>query len=199
MKKARKPKATSVCDGCGETFEGKRQFCTPRCRKVLQCKAKGTTKFLTNVVAPLFQKMIRAEWGAMEDGFTLCVVRGDLNDDSMVFRRRGQCACITCGKVDSWDSGIKGIHTGHFLASRRASILLEEANVAPQCSGCNFFRSGAPSEFRIWMERVRGLSEIERLQRLKTQSVSFSRDELVDMWFDFSERLKIAQERMKRT
>lgn len=191
----KKKKATSVCDGCGDTFEGKRQFCTPRCRKVLQCKAKGTTKFLTGVVAPLFQKVIRAEYGAEEEGFALAVVGGELE---MVFRRRGQCVCITCGKVDAWDSGIKGIHTGHFLASRRASILLEEANVAPQCSGCNFFRSGAPSEFRIWMERVRGLSEIERLQHLKTQSVSFSRDELVDMWFDFSERLKIAQERMKR-
>lgn len=195
MKKARKPKATSECHGCGETFEGKRQFCTPRCRKILQCKAKGTTKFLTNVVAPLFQKMVRAEYGASDQPHCVAIVGGELK---LVSRRRGQCVCVTCGKVDSWDSGIKGIHTGHFLASRRASILLQEQNVAPQCSSCNFYRSGAPAEFRMWMESVRGISVIEKLQQLKTQSVSFSRDELVDMWFDYSERLKIAQERMKR-
>lgn len=195
MGKKKRTKATSECHGCGETFDGKRQFCTPRCRKILQCKAKGTTKFLTNVVAPLFQRMIRAEWGAMDSTHSAAVVGGVLKQ---VPRRRGQCVCITCGKVDAWDSGIKGIHTGHFLASRRASILVEEGNVAPQCSGCNFYRSGAPSEFRIWMEAVRGIKTIERLQRLKTQSVSFSRDELVDMWFEFSTRLKEATERMKR-
>lgn len=195
MTKARNPKPTSACLCCGIEFEGTRKFCREYCRKTLECKAKGTTKFLTGVVAPLFQKMIRAEYGAVEEGFELAVVRGEFD---MVFRLRGQCVCITCGKVDSWDSGIKGIHTGHFLASRRASILLEETNTAPQCAGCNYYRSGAPAEFRMWMERVRGQSEIDRLAKLKTQSVSFSREDLVEMWFEFSERLKTAQEKMKR-
>lgn len=195
MGKKKRTKATSECHGCGVKFEGVRQFCTPWCKKSLQCRAKGTTKFLTNVVAPLFQKMIRAEYGASDETHCLAVVSGELK---FVQRRRGQCVCVTCGKMDAWDSGIKGIHTGHFLASRRASILLEESNVAPQCSSCNFYRDGAPSEFRMWMEAVRGVEVIARLQSLKTQSVSFSRDELVDMWFEFSKRLKEATERMKR-
>lgn len=190
----KKRAAVSVCDGCGEEFSGKRRFCTERCRKDLECRAKGTTKFLNTVVAPLFQKMIRAEFGADPRRYVTAVVNGKIQQ---VERHVGQCVCVTCGKVDSWDSGIKGIHTGHFLASRRASILLEEANVAPQCSSCNFYRSGAPSEFRIWMEAVRTLEVIEHLSRLKTQSVSFSRDELVDKWFEYSERLKAAQKRMK--
>ncbi len=195
MKKSRKAKPTSVCEGCGETFDGKRQFCTPRCRKVLQCKAKGTTKFLNTVVAPLFQKMIRAENAASDQPHYVAVVNGVLIG---VPRRKGQCVCVTCGKVDAWSSGIGGMHTGHFLASRRASILLEPDNVAPQCSSCNVFRDGSPSEFRLWMESVRGIEIIERLQRLKTESVSFSRDELVDMWFEFNERLKAAEQRMKQ-
>jgi hypothetical protein len=193
--KSKKPKATSVCQGCDATFEGGRQFCTPRCKKTHECRCKGTTKFLNNVVAPLFQRMIRAEYGAEPSGYSQ-VIR--MNALTHVYRHVGQCACVTCGKVDAWDSGIKGIHTGHFLASRRASILLEPDNVAPQCSSCNFFRDGAASEFRQWMEAVRGSDVIERLSKLKTQSVSFSRDELVDRWFEYSRRVKAAKERMTR-
>lgn len=191
----KKQKPTSVCHGCGETFEGTRQFCTDRCKKILECKAKGTTKFLRTVLSPVFQKMIRAEYAAKAEGYSQAV-----KDTSIihVFRRIGQCVCVTCGKVDSWDSGIKGIHTGHFVPSRRTSILLEEENVAPQCSHCNFYRDGAPTEFRRWMEAIRGVDVIERLERLKTQSVTFDRDELVDKWFEYTKRLKAAKERMKR-
>ena len=191
MKK--KKRATSVCHGCDQEFEGKRQFCTERCRKILDCKKVGTTNFLRQVIAPLFQRLIRAEFGADPRQYVTAVVNGKIQQ---VARRVGQCVCVTCGKVDSWDSGIKGIHAGHFVASRRASILLEEDNLKPQCSSCNFYRSGAPSEFRIYMEAVSGIPTIERLQFLKTQSVTFSRDELVDKWFEYSERLKAAKERM---
>lgn len=192
--KKEKRKSLSVCHGCDAIFEGKRRFCTDRCKKVLECKAKGTTKFLNTVIAPLFQKLIRAEAGADQRQYVTAVVNGKIQQ---VARRVGQCVCVTCGKVDSWDSGIKGIHAGHFVASRRASILLEEDNLAPQCSSCNFYRSGSPTEFRLWMELVRGLETIERLAHLKTQSVSFDRDELVDRFFEYSERLKAAQQRMK--
>jgi len=195
MGKKKRTKATSECHGCGVKFEGVRRFCTPRCKKLLECKAMGTTKFLNRKIAPLFQKLIRCEAGADPRQYVTAVVNGKIRQ---VERRVGQCVCVTCGKVDSWDSGIKGIHAGHFVASRRASILLEEDNLKPQCSRCNFYRSGAPSEFRMYMEAVAGIEVIERLQQLKTQSVSFSRDELVDMWFEFSTRLKEAIERMKR-
>ena len=191
MKKA-KAKPTSVCIQCDRTFTGKRQFCSDRCRKLQECKAKGTTKFLRNVVAPMFQKMIRAEFGADPRQYVTAVVDGEIRQ---VERRVGQVVCVTCGKVDSWNSGIKGMHTGHFVASRRTSILLEEANVAPQCSSCNYYRSGAPTEFRLWMEMVRP-NDIDRLQQLKRESVSFDRDELVDLWFEFSDRLKAAEKRM---
>jgi len=47
------------------------------------------------------------------------------------------------------------------------------------------------------MIAVRGESELDRLTRRKTESVSFTRDELVDMRIEFSRRLKSAVERMK--
>lgn len=194
MKKKAKAKPTSVCMQCDRTFTGKRQFCDDRCRKLQECKAKGTTKFLRTVVAPMFQKMLRAEAGADERKYYPAVVNGAITS---VSRRVGQVVCATCGKVDSWNSGIKGMHTGHFVPSRRASILLVEENCAPQCSSCNFYRSGAPTEFRLWMEAVRGIEVISELLAAKTESLSFTRDELVDLWFEFSERLKAAEKRMK--
>lgn len=188
-----KEKPISVCDNCGILFYGKRKFCTDRCAKLLECKAKGNTKFLKTSLAQRFQKMIRAEYAATPAGYVRVI--GKDGQMTQVHRELGLCVCVTCGTKDAWNSG--RINTGHFLASRRASILLEEDNVAPQCVHCNKHRSGAASEYRSWMLAVRGISAIERLERLKTQSVSFDRDELVDRWFQFTMRLKQAEKRMK--
>lgn len=165
-----------------------------RCRMIETAKQYQASTYIRKFVAPLFQKMIRAEAGADPRPYLTAVVDGEIRQ---VKREVGQCVCVTCGKVDSWDSGIKGMHTGHFLASRRNSILFEEMNVAPQCSHCNFYLSGAPQAFRKWMLMVRGPSVVERLEQLKTESVSFSREELVDMRINYQRRLKSAEERMK--
>src|SRR5687767_10446916 len=87
----------------------------------------------TRMVATEFQRMIRAEFGANPRRYVLAVVEGTIQ---LVERRIGECVCVTCGTVKAWDSGIKGIHAGHFLASRANSILFEETNIAPQCSSC---------------------------------------------------------------
>ncbi len=150
--------------------------------------------YTRTVVAPLFQQVIRAEAGAKPSGLCVVIVNGELDQ---VRRGLGQCACITCGKVQRWDSGIKGMHTGHFLASRRNSILFEEENCEPQCSSCNYYRSGAPLAFRYWMLEVRGQEVVERLERLKNEVREFSRDELVDMRISFAARLKAAEQTMK--
>lgn len=194
MKPLRKLTPANRCQSCDAALDTKRKYCDERCSQIELCKSKGTTKYRNACVAPVFQRMIRAEAGAQPAGYTTCVESGEIFGK---YRYVGQCVCVTCGKVDSWDSGIKGIHTGHFLGSRCASILLEEANVAPQCSSCNFYRSGSPSEFRMWMEETRGIETIERLQKLKATSVSFTRDDLVDKRIAFSKRLKAAELTMK--
>ena len=147
-------------------------------------------------VAPVFQQMIRAESAAKPPGETMAIVDGEL---TLVARLVGQCVCVTCGKVHPWKGGLNrygGMHTGHFLASRRNSILFEEDNVAPQCSSCNYIRAGEQYLFRKWMVETRGLSAIERLEDLKATVVVFSREELVDMRIGFNERLKAAKEAM---
>jgi len=165
-----------------------------RDRMLAKAKELQTTTYIRRFVAPTFQRMIRAEAAADRRRYITAVVDGEIRQ---VERDIGQCACVTCGKVLRWDGGIKGMHTGHFLPSRRNSILFVEENCAPQCSYCNYYLSGAPQKFRTWMLRVRGQDVIERLERLKTESVSFTREELVDMRIAYAARLQAAEERMK--
>ena len=150
--------------------------------------------YLRKTVSPIFQRMIRAEFAAIRKPFAQAIVKGQLRD---VRRDVGQCVCVTCGKVTEWDAGIKHMHTGHFIASRRNSILLEEDNVAPQCSSCNYYQSGVQHHFRLWMEAMRGPEVIERLEKLKTQSVKFTHEQLVDLRIQYQARLKAAQATMK--
>jgi hypothetical protein len=165
-----------------------------RNRLLDKAREKQVSTYVRKFVAPDFQKMVRAEFGADPRQFVTAVVDGEIRQ---VPRHVGECVCVTCGKVDAWNSGIKGMHTGHFIASRRNSILLEEDNVAPQCASCNYYQSGAPQAFRQWMLAVRGEEVVERLERLKTESVSFDREELVDMRIEYGSRLKAAELAMK--
>jgi len=164
-----------------------------RQRFLEKAKALQPSTYSRKFVAPLFQKMIRAEAGADQRMYVTAIVDGQV---CQVRRNIGQCVCITCGKVKKWDSGIKGMHTGHFLASRCNSILFEEDNVAPQCSSCNYYLNGAPQQFRKWMLAVRGGAVVSCLELLKNNSVSFSREQLVDMRIAYAARLKTAKERM---
>lgn len=149
--------------------------------------------YVARFVAPEFQRMIRAEAAAEPPWPALAIVAGRAE---RTFRCVGFCVCATCGAVRPWSGGLGGMHTGHFLASRRFSILFDEDNVAPQCSKCNRYRGGAPQEFRLWMEAVRGPETIARLERLKSTTRTFTREELVDMRLEFKRRLAAAVERM---
>ena len=148
-------------------------------------------------VAPLFQLAIRAEAAALPPGEPPAMVRGSY---APVFRSLGQCVCVTCGFVGPWKGNAIGggsIETGHFIASRRASILFEESNAHPQCKYCNRHLHGNHGLYEQWMRRAYGPEQIERLQQLKNTSRTFTRDELVDMRLEYAGRLKAAEERMK--
>lgn len=164
-----------------------------RTRMLEKAKCFQTSTYARKV-ATVFQKMIRAEAGADPRQYVTAVFEGQITQIEHIL---GHCVCVTCGRRQRWDSGIKGMHTGHFLASRRNSILFEETNVAPQCAHCNYYRDGAPQEFRLWMRMVRGPEVIERLERLKTESRQFGREELVDMRIAYAARLAAAETTMR--
>ena len=164
-----------------------------RQRMLDTAKSVSTRTYIAKVVAPIFQRMIRAEAGADRRPYVTAVVNGVIRQ---VPRSLGQVACVTCGKVEPWSGGLGGMHTGHFVGSRSNAIIFEESNVAPQCSRCNVFNHGEAAKFRLWMEAVRGPATVERLQRLRNDSRQFTRDELVDLRISFAARLKAAEQTM---
>lgn len=165
--------------------------------RMLENAKQYQTSTYARKVATVFQRMIRAEAGADEREYVTAIVNCEVRQ---VKRSLGQCVCITCGKVACWTGNKVGggeIETGHFIASRRNSILFEETNVAPQCKSCNQYGGGEQQLYRRWMTMVRGVAEIERLEKLKTVSRSFSLDELVDLRIGYAARLAAAEERMR--
>ncbi len=166
-----------------------------RARQRMLDKAKefSTGTYVARFVAPVFQRMIRAEAAALPAGFAPAIIKGQLTE---VFRHVGQCVCVTCGIIKAWNSGLGGMHTGHFASSRRFSILFEEKNVAPQCSSCNRYHDGMPQQFRMWMEAVRGKDTADRIEALKRTTRQLTRDELVDMRIKYQTRFKAAEARV---
>ena len=142
--------------------------------------------------AKVFQRMTKAEAAAEHYGWWPAVVDGKLDE---VYRCVGECVCITCGKVGDWN--VKGFHCGHWIGRVHASTLLESDNVAVQCASCNEHNHGRLREYTMWMEAVRGINVMERLQVLKHQPVTFSREDLVDLRISFRDRLKVAELKMK--
>jgi hypothetical protein len=173
-----------------------------RRRMIEKAREYSTGTYANRFVSPIFQRMIRAEAAAMPTGKTPAIVDGEWSCAQLahVFRKVGQCVCVTCGKVLPWSGGVarySGMHTGHFLASRRNSILFDEDNVAPQCSHCNYHEHGAQQRFTMWMVAVRGEEAVQRLRELKNAVLQFSREDLVDMRIEYKARLKAAEERMR--
>lgn len=191
----KKQKTVHRCESCDSVLPKKRLYCNDRCKHIELCKAKGTSKYRNKFVAPTFQEMIRAEAGADPRQFVTAVVNGKIQQ---VSRRIGQCVCITCGDVHPW-KGSNQLDSGHFCSRKDQGVLFDPKNCHPQCKNCNKYGNGKPQEYRIWMEMVHGIDVIERLETVKRQSFSFSRDELVDMQLQFTQRLKAAQSKMKGT
>lgn len=160
-----------------------KQLLTARCYK--------PDTYLRKFVRPTFQKMIRAEAGAI-DGMVPVVIAGAIVEARSPL---GYCVCVTCGIVQKWNAAkgpYSGMDAGHFLPGGRNCIVLDEANIAPQCSGCNR-QGGAPEAYRKWMEHVR-FDDIDRLEKAKRHEVrKFSREEMVELRIGYMDRIKRAQ------
>jgi len=168
-----------------------------RQRMLTTTKKYSVGTYISRFVAPVFQQMIRAEAAAQPAGRVFAVIAGEVK---LVYRDVGQCVCVTCGKVGPWKGDTIGggpIETGHFLASRRASIVLEETNAHPQCKHCNRHLGGNQGAYREWMREVYGEGEVDRLELLKHTTRQFTKEELVNLRIGFTARLKAAEERMR--
>ena len=149
----------------------------------------ATVKHNTHLqkVAACLQEVIRAEAGAYV-GLVDCVYDGKIVQRES---RLGDCRCVTCAKSLPW-RGTGGMQGGHFVPGREASIVLEETNIAPQCTRCNKWLDGNRENYLIWMEHKHGKEEVERLTILRRKSVKQTREELIEKRIELHHRLKAA-------
>lgn len=149
-------------------------------------------------VAKVYQRMIRAEAGALPPGPTPAIVEGEF---SAVLREVGYVVCVTCGKIGPWQcdkqAGLHGIETGHFIAGRTAAVLFADHNANPQCVYCNKELSGNVANYKLWIKHVYGQEDVDRLERLRHERRQFTHEILVDMQIGYAARLKAAEDSMQ--
>ena len=95
---------------------------------------------------------------------------------------RGNCRCISCGKVFPW----KEIQCGHYMSRRYMSTRFSEDNCRPQCVACNIFNQGNIQMYRrvlikqIGEQRV-DLIEVRARQETKNWSL-FEYQAMIDFY-----------------
>lgn len=95
---------------------------------------------------------------------------------------RGNCRCISCGKVFPW----KEIQCGHYMSRRYMSTRFSEDNCRPQCVACNIFNQGNIQMYRralikqIGEQRV-DLIEVRARQETKIWSL-FEYQAMIDFY-----------------
>ena len=144
-----------------------------------------TLQTLKSKAATDWQKCVRAEAGA-KDCNEFCIVDGVLDQ---VYSPIGSVICVTCGKVGPWTG--QEMDAGHFLGGRSNSILFEPLNIHPQCKYCNR-TGGNPQAYRQFMLQAYSAEIVEALEKMKRESISFTREELVGMRREYRERTRAA-------
>ena len=151
----------------------------------LRMAKRWTMSTLREKAAKDLQLCIRLE-AAAQDTQT-AIVNGEF---CVVASGPGECVCVTCGAVHDY----KRMHAGHFLSSRRNSILFDERGIHTQCNYCNSFLSGNAPAYRQFMLEEYGQQTIDDLERLRNQvSRTFTREELVRLRLEIRERIKRAK------
>ena len=152
------------------------------------------------LAAKELQLLVRAEAGACTKR-QLCVQSGR---PVKAVSPLGYCRCVTCGvllayKGSSWDGN--HMQGGHYLRGRTGakSVMLDERNVHPQCSGCNgrINSEDVQANYRIYMMDRYGESECQELLMRKNVCGPPSDDEIVRLREDFRKRIKIAEGKME--
>jgi len=152
-------------------------------------KKYSLTKYL-GMTARDMQKCIRAEAGAFE-GHVKAVVAGRIET---FYSPLGQVVCVTCGVGLPWSD--KRTNAGHFVPGRSASIVLEEFNVAPQCSYDNCYLHGKVDAYELYMREVYGQDVIDQLRWLKHQPKIWTKEALVLKRIEYLDRIKSAIQTM---
>lgn len=89
---------------------------------------------------------------------------------------RGYVSCVTCGKYMPWQES----QCGHYISRVYLATRFMEQNLAPQCVGCNIFKSGNMPSYTLYIQRKYGAHIVEQLYK---KSLEITKD------FPYQERI----------
>lgn len=91
---------------------------------------------------------------------------------------RGYVACVTCGAVYLWDSGM--IHAGHWIHDK---LDFDKRNIHPQCRNCNYnFNKNVNTAYAVYMARTYGADEMDNIRKeAERKGNNYTRDELEEV------------------
>jgi len=107
------------------------------------------------------------------------------------------CVCISCGQTKP-AFGIGCIQAGHFVPSRRNSVLFDEECVNGQCYGCNCGQGGMWVEYEEIMVRRHGRKKVEEMKRRKHETVKYTAGDLEEIRDKYKQKEKDLIEKFKK-
>ena len=105
----------------------------------------------------------------------------------------GYGKCISCGKIDHWQS----MHNGHYVNRRHMGTRYDEKNCNMQCPHCNTFDEGNAAGYTIGLIDKYGEGIIEELLYKKHSFSKLSKTEMEAMHKHYlSEVKRLKQEKI---
>lgn len=94
--------------------------------------------------------------------------------------------CVTCMRSFPYSE----LQAGHFLPGRHNSVLFDERNCHSQCEHCNNLPKGNPVPYRRFMLAVYGQAVIDELEYLDRQPKQLKNYQLLELYEQYSEKVK---------
>jgi hypothetical protein len=99
----------------------------------------------------------------------------------------GLVACVTCGKQDHW----KNMDAGHYHARTTGlALYFHEANVWPQCTGCNRFRHGNIPAFSLFLQNRFGPGILPELDEIRRTFRKISETDYLELIAEYQKKLE---------
>lgn len=188
----------SDCSQCGDkdvpcVKVGKLHFCKFKCHASNKMKQQIVKANTRNAVRSLgaYQK----QEGIVDSTQELII---DL--DRVVSRyvrlaamdKEHKCQCFTCSTRKAWTA----MQCGHYIARAHLSVRWDLTNLRVQCPTCNVTFHGNIDEYKKRLEQERrGVTDY--LYEQSKEISKPSRDELKQLLFDFQQKLRVVESKLK--
>lgn len=182
--------ANKICQICGEKGHSK-FYCDNRPAKpIRQVSIRRQLELRSKTKPSLRHPIKQAATKQKKKKSPLDIAKDAAWDSFSIYIRTRDCIrftgnpvlgrCVTCPEDKSWRP-FKELQAGHFIASRRNSVLFDEDIVYTQCYGCNIGKGGNYVDYFVFMEEEWGLEKIEEFRARKNRTVQYRLHDFIEL------------------